>query len=174
MSSLLEQLPPRHSNRYIKDQLLYFRELFRDATTSTLADTKACHRRVLEALEKGEVDPSNWQDWNNRRKEVLSRMHRNGPSNKTNRAKTSPTTTTNKTSKRSRPCLHWNKNMCDRGTEDHETTTVIWMHVCSFCFAAGNKYKHKENVTKRIQKLPRGLIRDCKTVQSTTLVCKSS
>ena len=55
-ASLLEQLPSHYANRYIRHQLMYMRELFRDATTSSLADTKACHRRVLEGLEKG-IEP---------------------------------------------------------------------------------------------------------------------
>ena len=59
-SGLLEQLPRLHENRFIIDQLHYYRELFRDGTTSSLADTKNCHRRVLEALEKGEISPTNW------------------------------------------------------------------------------------------------------------------
>ena len=148
VASLLDQLPSHHVNRYIRDQLMYLRELFRDATTSTLADTKACHRRVLEALEKGELDPSNWEEWNIRRKEALTRIHRNGnPSSKSKSKTTSTTTsaTSTKTGKKSRPCLHWNRNLCDKGENDHETLNIIWLHVCTFCYAAGNRYKHRES-----------------------------
>ena len=143
IASLLEQLPSHYANRYIRDQLVYMRELFRDATTTSLADTKACHRRVLEAREKGELDPSNWEEWNDRRKEALNRIHRNGtPFNKNSKAKGATTSTTTGTGEKSRPCAHWNKNACDRGEQDHETPIIIWLHVCSYCYAAGNKYRH--------------------------------
>ena len=60
VSGLLEQTPSLHQNRYLTDQVMYLRELFRDAMTTSLQDTMTCHRRVLEALEKGELDPTSW------------------------------------------------------------------------------------------------------------------
>ena len=64
VSGLLEQTPSLHQNRYLTDQLMYLKELFRDAMTTSLQDTMSCHRRVLEALEKGELDPTSWSQWN--------------------------------------------------------------------------------------------------------------
>ena len=154
IASLLEQLPSHHANRYVRDQLMYLRELFRDATTTSLADTKSCHRRVLEALEKGELDSSNWEEWNDRRKEALNRLHRNVTSSTKNpKAKGVSTSTATRSGKKSRPCTYWNKNACDKGDQDHESMNIIWLHVYSFCFAYGNKYKHRENeCQKKISK----------------------
>ena len=76
MSGLLDQLPRINRNRFVNDQLHYLREIFRVSTTCSLANTKNCHRRVLEALEKGEISPHRWTEWNNRRRQALDRIHR--------------------------------------------------------------------------------------------------
>ena len=64
IAGLVDQLPRQRINRYILDQLLYLRELFKDSTSTALSDTKTCHRIVLESLEKGDLDPTCWEDWN--------------------------------------------------------------------------------------------------------------
>ena len=122
-------------------------KLFCDAMTTSLKDTMTCHRRVLEALEKGEFDPTSWSQWNVRRREALDRILRNPSSatNKNNKAKpATPGTATNKSAKRARPCAHWNRGACVKGPSDHETASVLWLHVCSYCFTKGDKHRNRE------------------------------
>ena len=117
---------------------MYLRELFRDAMTTSLQDTMTCHRRVLEALEKGELDPTSWSQWNVSRRQALDRILRNPSSatNKNNKAKPATSgTDTNKSAKQPRPCAHWNQGACDK---------VLWLHVCSYCFTKGDKHHHRE------------------------------
>ena len=155
MPGLLDQLPRINRNRFVNDQLHYLRELFRDSTTSSLADTKNCHRRVLEALEKGEVSPHRWTEWNNRRREALDRIHRTSgnPAKNTNKKPgTAATTPTSKSSKRERPCSHWNQNKCNKCSQDHDTPSITWLHVCSYCFTFDDRQRHRETACYRKEK----------------------
>ena len=146
MSGLLEQIPRTNRNQYVSDQLHYCQELFRDLTTSTLAD---CHRRVLEALEKEEINPRKWSEWNVRRREALDKIHRTAAAaNKSQKPRTNQpnNTTPNKNTKRARPCTHWNQGKCEKGQPDHKTASILWLHVCSYCFTLGDRHRHRESV----------------------------
>ena len=81
---------------------------------------KNVHRRVLEALEKGEVNPNRWTEWHICQREALDIIHRTGSSLNTRGqrppAKTNNTTPTsnNKGNKPTIPCTHWNQGKYDK------------------------------------------------------------
>ena len=113
---LVRQLPQYPCNRSIEQQLRYYGEMFFEAPGSAFDDAKTAHRTVLEALEKAELTSPQWEDWDVKRQQVLTRLHRTAPL--PSKPNSSANSNNNKgkpknSAKKPTPCDNWNAGTCD-------------------------------------------------------------
>ena len=134
----------------MEQQLRYYGEFFFEAPVNSFQNAKIAHRTVLEALEKGEIVSPRWEDWDTKRQQVLSRLHRNPTSNNAKPQGTNNNQGKNKSNKpkslKPTPCDYWNAGTCDNAAAEHPGNHVSWLHICANCFKNnGDRQKHRES-----------------------------
>ena len=146
---LARQLPKSSSTFSVEQQLHYYAEMFYEAPISNFQNAKMAHRMVLEALEKKDLTSDKWEDWDIKRQQVISRLHRSAsttskPNNNNNNGNGNKSKPKPPKVLRVTPCEYWNAGTCQIKAEEHPGARVMWTHICASCFLKGEKVKHRD------------------------------
>ena len=156
-------LPKEKINRYAWDLLQYFGRMFAAGKEDNLQTIKTAHKQVMVEIEIGSLDNKRWEEWDNRRKEMIidlnfqqksngfrdnnftkSQSKKQATSDKDSYAPTSNKKNFDKPT--FAPCVFYNGNTC-RNDNDHENKMNggQWMHICSWRFKnRSDKARHRE------------------------------